>query len=250
MSNFRLFGVKLLSSFAVLIVLAVSSAAQSVTGTISGTVTDSNGGAIPNAMVTLINEQNATKRNVTTNEDGRFSFSAVQPGVYTVRIEQQGFQTFERKNTVLSANENLGLGEIALTTGNVNETVTVVAEGAMVETESSDLTARLTSDQIDLISTKGRDITSLLRLIPGTTNENDVEAVGEGFGTDLPFISGQRGRSTVPAIDGLNAGEPSGSNKLSMSVSQDAVAVLATVRRSLRITPDEHAMACAAAGLS
>jgi hypothetical protein len=72
----------------------------------------------------------------------------------------------------------------------------------------------------------------LLRLIPGTTNENDVESVGEGFGTDLPFISGQRGRSTVPTVDGLNAGEPSGSNKLSMTINQDAVAEVKILRNN------------------
>src|SRR5262249_32736109 len=103
---------------------------------------------------------------------------------------------------------------------------------ARAETESSDLTARLTSDQIDLISTKGRDVTSLLRLIPGTSFIDDIEAVGEGFGTDLPNISGQRGRSTVSSVDGLNASEPSGSNKLSMTVNQDAVAEVKVLRNN------------------
>src|SRR5437763_3188092 len=198
--------------------------AQSVTGSISGTVTDSAGGVIPNASVTIIHEQTGDSRNVITNEEGRFLFSAVQPGIYSVKIEHKGFQTLKRTNATLTANENLAIGEIALTAGNVSEIVTVNSAGATVELETSDLTARLTADQIDLISTKGRDITSLLRLIPGTTNEDDVESYGSGFGTDLPFISGGRGRSTVPTIDGLNAGEPSGSNKLSMSINQDAVA--------------------------
>lgn len=232
MSIFKSFGVRFLSGSLFVLILTFSGWAQSVTGSISGTVTDPTGGVIVNATVTITNEQTGDTRNVNTNEDGRFVFSALQPGAYTVKVEQQGFQTLVRKNTVLSANENLALGEVALTAGNLNETVTVTAEGATVETESSDLTARLTSDQIDLISTKGRDITSLLRLIPGTTNEDDVESVGGGFGTDLPFVSGQRGRSTVPTIDGLNAGEPSGSNKLSMTINQDAVAEVKVLRNN------------------
>lgn len=232
MSNFRLFGIKLLSSFVIALVLTISGIAQSVTGTISGIITDSNGGAIVNATVKLISEQNASTRNVNTNDEGRFTFSALQPGIYTIKVEQQGFQTLERKNNTLSANENLALGEMALTPGNVDETVTVTSEGQLVEKESSDLTARLTADQINLISTKGRDITSLLRLIPGTSNNDDIEAVGEGFGTDLPNFSGQRGRSSVPTIDGLNAGEPSGSNKLSMSINQDAVAEVKVLRNN------------------
>jgi len=112
----------------------------------------------------------------------------------------------------VSANEGLALGELKLQPGQVTETVTVTSEGAVVEKETSDLSARLTSDQINLISTKGRDVTSLLRLIPGTSNIPDVEAVGNGFGTTLPNFSGGRSRSTVATVDGLNASEPSGSN--------------------------------------
>ena len=56
--------------------------------------------------------------------------------------------------------------------------------------------------------------------------------MGEGFGTDLPNFSGQRGRSAVATIDGLFAGEPSGSNKLSMTINQDAVAEVKVLRNN------------------
>lgn len=204
--------------------------AQSITGSISGTVTDSSGSVIPGATVTLINEQTNSPRNLTTNEEGRFNFAALQPGVYTIKVERQGFQTLEQRGTVLSANENLALGELPLQTGQVSETVMITTEGQLVERESSDLTARITSDQINLISTKGRDVTSLLRLLPGTSNIADVEAVGNGFGTTLPNFSGQRSRSTVATVDGLNASEPSGSNLLSMTTSLDAIGEVKVLR--------------------
>ena len=215
-----------------LLLLSLPAKSQTITGSITGTVTDPNGGIIPGATVTLLDEKTNSTRNDLTNGEGRFNFTAVQPGVYTLRIERDGFQALERRGTVLSANEVLALGEVKLEPGQVSQTVTVTTEGAMVERESSDLTARLTSDQINLISTKGRDITSLLRLIPGTSNDDDIEAVGEGFGTNLPNISGQRGRSTVATIDGLNAAEPSGSNKISMTISQDAVGEVKVLRNN------------------
>src|SRR6266571_7490828 len=214
------------------ILLSSPVVAQTVTGTISGSVTDPNGAVVAGANVTLINDQTNDKRDQATNESGRFSFASLQPGNYTLRIEHQGFETLLRTKVVLSANEDLALGEIARKTGQVTETVTVQSEGQVVERESSDLQARLTADQISLISTKGRDITSLLRLIPGTSNDDDIEAVGEGFGTDLPNFSGQRGRSAVATIDGLFAGEPSGSNKLSMTINQDAVAEVKVLRNN------------------
>src|SRR2546423_6549530 len=215
-----------------LVVLSTAAIAQSVTGTISGVVIDPNGAVVPNAAVTLINDQTKDKRDQPTNEAGRFNFPSLQPGVYTLRIEHQGFETMLRTKIVLSANEGLALGDISLRTGQVSETVTIASEGQLVEKESSDLQARLTSDQISLISTKGRDITSLLRLIPGTSNDDDIEAVGEGFGTNLPNISGQRGRTTVTTIDGLNASEPSGSNKISMTINQDAVGEVKVLRNN------------------
>lgn len=147
--------------------LSVPAVAQSVKGTVSGNVTDSNGAAIPGATVTLVGDQKADTRSVTTNDSGRFSFTAIQPGTYSIKIEQKGFQALEHRGVVLSANESLALGDLKLQPGAIAGMVTITSVGPVVEKESSDLTARLTSDQINLISTKGRDITSLLRLLPG-----------------------------------------------------------------------------------
>jgi len=206
--------------------------AQSITGTISGTVTDVNGSVLPGATVTLTSEQTGATRVATTNEEGRFAFAAQHPGEYILKVAQTGFQTMERRRVILSANETLALDDLKMQPGQVSETVSVTAEGGLVEKETSDLTGRLTADQINLISTKGRDITSLLRLIPGTSNNDDIEAVGEGFGTDLPNFSGARGRSAVAMVDGLFAGEPSGSNKLSMTINQDAVSEVKVLRNN------------------
>ncbi len=207
-------------------------AAQTVTGTVSGTATDSSGAVVAGATITLVNERTGDVRKLTATEEGRFIFSAVQPGPYTIRVEAQGFQALEQKSIVLSANEDLALGQLVVRLGQVTETVTVTSGGNRVEVESSDLTARLTADQIALISTKGRDITSLLRTMPGMSYIDDIETVGEGFGTDLPNVSGQRGRSTVVTVDGLNASEPSGSNKLSMTINQDAIGEVKVLRNN------------------
>src|SRR5439155_14242450 len=109
--------------------------AQTVTGTISGTVTDPNGAVVAGANVALINDQTAEKRDQPTNESGRFSFASVQPGVYALRIEHQGFETLLRTKVVLSANEALALGELPMKTGQVSETVTIQSEGQVVEKE-------------------------------------------------------------------------------------------------------------------
>src|SRR6266545_109153 len=232
MSSIKLHWSKFLFCLFCVTFLYGAAMAQTITGTISGTVVDASGKVIAGANVMPKNEQTAIARVATTNDEGDFTITSLQPGVYTIKVESRGFRSYQRTNNVLSANEHLALGKLTLEVGNLAEVVTTVAAGAMVETESSDLTARLTADQIRLISTKGRDITSLLRLIPGTSNDDDIDSLGEGFGTNLPNISGQRGRSTVATIDGLNASEPSGSNKISMSINQDAVAEIKVLRNN------------------
>ena|SRR5688500_934077 len=123
----------------VVVLLALSTAnAQTITGSISGAVTDANGGMIPNATVTLTSEKTGQARGSTTDSEGRFNFPALQPGTYALRIERQGFQTLEQRGVILSANENLALGDLKVQPGQVSETVSVMSEGAIIERESSD----------------------------------------------------------------------------------------------------------------
>src|SRR6185436_19353112 len=91
----------------VLAVCTATATAQSVTGSISGVVTDASGGVIVGASVTLTSKGTGATRTDTTNSEGRFSLSALQPGVYTLMIERSGFQRLEIKNAVLTLNENL-----------------------------------------------------------------------------------------------------------------------------------------------
>ena len=113
---------------------------------------DQTGGMIPGATVMLTSGKTGQARGATTDSEGRFNFAALQPGTYDLKVERQGFQTLEQRGVILSANENLALGELKLQPGQVSETVSVMSEGAVIERESSDLTARLTSDQINLIA--------------------------------------------------------------------------------------------------
>ena len=230
MSTFTRQGLKLSSVLMTLLLSLTLLNGQTITGSVSGAIVDAAGAFVPGANVTITSDKTGQSRTSVSNDEGRFNFAALQPGSYSVKIERPGFQTLEQKGVILSANENLALGDLRLQAGQVSETVSVTSEGTLVERETSDLTARLTADQLSLISTKGRDVTSLLRLLPGTSNIPDVEAVGNGFGTTLPNFSGQRSRSTVATVDGLNASEPSGSNLLSLTTSLDAIGEVKVLR--------------------
>ncbi len=92
-------------------------AAQSVTGTISGTITDSQGQVIPGATVTVVAESTNEARESVSDAKGDFQVTNLQPGKYTVRVALQSFRTLERKNIVLGAGERLAVGNLVLEVG-------------------------------------------------------------------------------------------------------------------------------------
>jgi hypothetical protein len=178
---------------------------------------------VPGAMVTLVNEHSTDTRSTTTDSRGAFAFRVVPPGTYTVRVELQGFRTFERRENVLNASSQLSLGNLTLAVGALTEVVTVQATGTKVEVTNSDHTGLLTSTQIAQVQTKGRDVTALLRLMPGVRYEDTSEALGEDFGSLLPQIGGQRRHWNAVTVDGLLGNEASGSNRMSSAINLDAI---------------------------
>jgi hypothetical protein len=202
---------------------AVPARAQD-TGTISGTVVDSSDQVLPGATITLTNEATGAVRTLTSNERGEFAFRALQPGSYTVAAELQGFRKYERRANVLNASSRLELGNVKLEIGTLSEVVSVVAEGTVVETKSSDYSGLLTANQIAQIQTKGRDVVNLLRLLPGVHYENDIDAMGDSFGSQIPNIGGQRRTWNQVTVDGLNGNELSGTSRMNSSINLDAIA--------------------------
>src|SRR5207247_2599056 len=207
----------------VLVAFAAPAAAQN-TGTISGTIIDSSGQVVPGATVTLTNESTADVRTLVSNERGDFAFFAAPPGSYTVKVELAGFKPVDRRNNVLNASGQLDLGRLQLDIGNISEVIVVASSGALVETKNSDYSDLLTATQISQIQTRGRDVVNLLRLMPGVHYENDIDAMGDSFGSQLPNISGQRKTWNQVTIDGLNGNELSGTNRMNSTINLDASA--------------------------
>jgi hypothetical protein len=210
-------------TIAMLVLLAGSAAAQSVSGSISGTVADPSHQLVPGATVTLVNEETGAQRVAPTNGTGAFVFESVQPGVYTVRIEMSGFSTVERKKITLPASEKLSLGTIALSVGGISETITTTAEGSFVQTNSSDRSALLTDKQLEMVAVRGRDVVSLLRVLPGVSYQGESEAPGGSFGTTTPNISGNRNSWNTVTVDGLVGNDLGSPQIFSGTINFDAI---------------------------
>src|SRR5689334_1085853 len=119
--------------------------AQGTTGTILGTVTDSQDRMIAGAAVSLVNEKTGDVRETKANASGNvgdFVFTAVPLGDYTIKVTAAGFRPSERRGLALSSNQVLSAGRIALAVGSTTDSVTVSAETVGVQIASSETSAQ------------------------------------------------------------------------------------------------------------
>ena len=109
-----------------LVLTAASAAAQGVTGTVSGTVKDGQGGVLPGATVILISESKGTRTTpAATNAAGDFVVPNVPGDTYTVQVEMSSFRGLKRTGLAVSAGSQVAVGTLTLQPGGVTEVVTV-----------------------------------------------------------------------------------------------------------------------------
>lgn len=205
------------------LLLPVRLPAQTVSGSILGTVLDSSGNAIPNAQVKLISERTGEERVSPTNETGDFFFPALMPGAYTIAIDHAGFRSFRQTGNMLTSSARLPVGNITLQLGSVTESITVAAQGATVQTSSSENSALISSRQLEQVSIRGRDVMSMLRLLPGVSQNVDTEFLGGSFGTGTPNIGGTRSNWNSIQVDGLTGNDLGSPSVFSSPVNLDAI---------------------------
>ena len=107
--------------------------AQTTSASVSGSVRDAQGGALPGASVTLTSQTQANAVTATTDAEGRFVFPIVRPDRYTLRIAMQGFKTLEQTNVVVNTNDKFSAGIITLAVGGLEESVSVTGRVSEVQ---------------------------------------------------------------------------------------------------------------------
>jgi hypothetical protein len=216
------------------VLLPLESAAQTVTGSISGTVHDPQGAVVPGATATVVNEATSDSRVAVTDDRGEFQVTSLAAGRYTVRVELASFRTYERKNVVLSSSERVSVGTISLEVGGLGETVTVEATGTHVNTTETQHGGVVTRTQIEQIQVLGRDVTSLMRLLPGVRYTAPVDSMGGTFGVDMPNVGGLPADWGRVIIDGVVGNEIGNSGMNAQMVNLDAIAEVRLLNNSYR----------------
>ena len=199
--------------------------AQGLTGQVSGRVQDPSGQMIAGAGVVLTSNVTGQRRAAKTNASGEFLFTEVLPGDFDLRVESAGFKAFEQKGAALSSSEHLVLNAVTLELGQVTETVSVDADPAPLETQSSDRSGLIDSRQMKQLSLKGRDYLGLLKLLPGVldTASPTREAPGNRALIGL-FINGNRQGTLNLNLDGISTLSLGGGTGPFLEASIDAVA--------------------------
>ncbi|MGH9202367.1 MAG: carboxypeptidase-like regulatory domain-containing protein, partial [Vicinamibacterales bacterium] len=128
--------------------------AQTFTGGLRGAVKDS-GGVIPGATVTIVNEANGATRDSVSNEQGQYDFTAVPPGVYTIRAALTGFRTYENRQVRIGAQQFVTL-DITLEVGQIQETITVTGESPLIDTSNASGGGVISTQQLSTLPSGGR----------------------------------------------------------------------------------------------
>ncbi|HEX5283015.1 MAG TPA: TonB-dependent receptor [Bryocella sp.] len=166
------------------IIAASSAIAQTVTGSIYGTVTDASGALVANANIKATDLDTDQSLNTTSNASGQYVFPVLSPGRYKVVSAMSGFATITQTNVVLSANQNVNVS-FAMRAGDVNMEVTVEAGTTMVDTRESQLGTTIDQRRIVDLPLLGRSAYDLVQLVPGVTNYSASSQIGDNGGTQF-----------------------------------------------------------------
>ena len=194
--------------------------AQTITGQISGTVADPTGAMVVGAKVVLTDPSTGSSRTVSVRESGAFTLNDVLPGTYNLAVSANGFQTYQQANIIVTPSESVALHQIQLTLGSTSVEVSVQANAAHVETDSSEHSADIDSHQFTEVPDRGRNFLDYLALLPGTTTTTQTDAPGSG-GVGFNGAEGQ----TLIQLDGIESqdiGAPGGAGFLAPNI--DAIA--------------------------
>jgi hypothetical protein len=197
---------------AALVFFATGAMAQSPTGSIGGTITDSTGAVLANTPVTITNRGTDAIRTINTGGDGAFTLPSLAPGVYEVRVTVQGFRTSVREATVETG--SVTTVDLQLQIGATKDVVTVEAASAQIAYESHAIDGVITREQIADLPLNGRSFLNLAALEPGvsvgagTTSQKNalmtVSILGGGSDQTSITVDGGNIRNAIEGDTGMN----------------------------------------------
>ena len=186
---------------AVLLIGSFTLQAQQVTGRLLGSVVDSSGAAVPNAAITITNQDTGVVRNTVSTSDGLYNDPQVPPGKYTVEAQAQGFSPAQVKGVVVTVGSDTRI-DLKLVVGSVNQTVTVTEAVPQVNTTSSAIGGTVDEQKVADLPLNGRNWSDLTLMQAGVSQLHTATTFG-GSGVGSYYSSnGSDLRSNMYLLDG------------------------------------------------
>ncbi|HEY0405016.1 MAG TPA: TonB-dependent receptor [Pyrinomonadaceae bacterium] len=214
-------------SLLLLLVWAVAACGQGTASRVTGTVVDPSGAVVPGATVTLTNDSTKVSLASTeTTSSGSYVFESVQVGIYTVRVEKQGFKTFVSTSNQVNVNQPATV-DVTLEVGGINDVVTVASTAELVQTSSSgnfgNTVEQRSLEALPIVGERGRNPLQFVSLQPGVIG-NGRAGTGGNTGGNV-HVHGSRDRAFNFTLDGIDINESSsgGSNFTPLRPNPDSI---------------------------
>jgi hypothetical protein len=191
------------------LVLLAPASAQSVYGSIFGTVTDKSGAAVPGATITVTDEAKGTVVTATSNASGDYSVAHLIPDVYDLKVSMKGFKTFETKGISVEADAAPRIDPM-MDVGGSTETVEVNADQQPeLKTDRADVSTVFDQQQISALPVGDQNFTNLQLLLPGAQKLGWSHAADENpQGSQQIQVDGQAFGGTAFELDGTDNQDP------------------------------------------
>lgn len=190
-----------------MLLLSLAAFGQTNRGSLTGTVTDTSGGTIPGAKVTVTNLGTNQSVTLTASEDGTFSANSLEPVRYSVTVEAANFKTAVVPEVKVDTASTQTVN-VSLEAGNISEKVTITAEPPILNTESGTTGKTITERQLEDVPLANRSVLDLATTIPNVSGDVGSEDPDVTSGVPVPgfnlSINGGRPGSTAILADGTN----------------------------------------------
>jgi hypothetical protein len=181
---------------------------QSQLANLSGTITDKSGAVILRARVVIVNQATRFERSTATDAAGAYHFSGLPPGTYTVRAEDQGFQTQVRESVALALGSEPVI-DFTLTVGDLRQQVIVNENASGIDSTTSAVSGLVAEPSLSQLPLNNQDLFSAVALEPGVAPDpSSAPSLLSSGKTAQVAIDGVRPSMTNVLIDGMDATDP------------------------------------------